>query len=183
MAAARRRAIEALELRAGMHVLDVGCGTGLSLLALASAVGERGKVTGFEMSAPMIARAATVVETHGLVNVELQQIAGEDFTSVAKFDAAIFCYTHDVQQSPTALQAIFATMKSGAHIAATGTKVLPPPIGWLLNGWLRKRQSGYSSNPEGLERPWRLLPGFVQSGFSVSPYYAGLGYLFRGRAK
>ena len=51
MAAARRRAIEALELRPGMRVLDVGCGTGLSLLALSSAVGPGGSVTGFELSA------------------------------------------------------------------------------------------------------------------------------------
>ena len=58
-----------------------------------------------------------------------------------------------------------------------------PGSGVLLNGWLRKRQQGYSSNPVGLERPWRLLPDFVEAGFSVSPYYAGLGYLFRGCAK
>jgi len=35
----------------------------------------------------------------------------------------------------------------------------------------------------GLERPWRLLADFVEPDFSVRPYYAGLGYLFRGRAK
>lgn len=183
MAAARRRAIEALELRAGMRVLDVGCGTGLSLLALSSAVGPGGSVTGFELSGPMIARAAAVVEKNDLKNVTLCQTAGEHFTSDAKFDAALFCYTHDVQQSSAALQAIFDTLNVGARIAATGTKILPPPLGWFFNGWLRKRQRGYNSNPMGLDRPWRLLADFVEPDFSVIPYYAGLGYLFRGRAK
>lgn len=183
MAAARRRAIEALELRPGMRVVDVGCGTGLSLSALSSAVGPRGNVTGFELSGPMIARATAVVEKNGLKNVTLCQTAGEHFTSNAKFDAALFCYTHDVQQSLPALQAIFDTLNVGAHVAATGTKILPPPLGWFLNGWLRKRQQGYNSNPAGLEQPWRLLADFVGPDFSVTPYYAGLGYLFRGRAR
>jgi ubiquinone/menaquinone biosynthesis C-methylase UbiE len=183
MQPARRRAIEALGLRPGMHVLDVGCGTGLSLLALSIAVGPAGKVVGFELSAPMIGRAEAMVKKHGLLNVELRNVAGEDFICAAKFDAALFCYTHDVQQSLPALRAIFATLKPGAQIAATGTKVLPAPIGWLFNAWLRRRQIGYSSNPEGLEQPWRKLAEFVQPEFSVRPYYVGLGYLFRGRAR
>lgn len=182
MQPARRRAIRALELRPGMHVLDVGCGTGLSLLALAAAVGQTGKVVGFELSKPMLVHAEAIVKKHGLLNVELHNLAAEEFISETKFDAALFCYTHDVQQSLPALRAIFATLKPDAQIAATGTKVLPPPLGWLLNGWLRMRQQGYSSNPEGLEQPWRKLVGFVQPGFSVKPYYVGLGYLFRGRA-
>ncbi|MEO8384685.1 MAG: methyltransferase domain-containing protein [Betaproteobacteria bacterium] len=181
MAAARKRAIEALDLRPGMYVLDVGCGTGLSLVALSSAVGPTGRVTGFELSGPMLAHAAAVVERHGLSNVTLCQSAGEHFTSDVKFDAALLCYTHDVQQSPAALAAIFKTLKVGARIVATGTKLLPAPVGWLLNGWLRKRQRGYNSNPVGLECPWRLLPEFVEADFSVRPYYAGLGYLFHGR--
>ncbi|MEQ1517698.1 MAG: class I SAM-dependent methyltransferase [Usitatibacteraceae bacterium] len=183
MQPARGRAIEGLSLAAGMRVLDVGCGTGLSLLALSSAVGPTGKVTGFELSEAMLARAASVVKEHQLTNVELHNVAAEEFTSAERFDAALFCYTHDIQQSELALNAIFSTLKPGARVAATGTKILPPPMGWLLNWWLLKRQNGYSSNPDGLDRPWRLLPDYVEPDFTVKPYYAGLGYLFRGRAR
>lgn len=43
-------AIERLALRSGEHVLDVGCGCGDTLLALAERVGERGSVTGVDLS-------------------------------------------------------------------------------------------------------------------------------------
>jgi ubiquinone/menaquinone biosynthesis C-methylase UbiE len=41
----------------GEHVLDVGCGTGETSLALAGAVGDEGTVLGLDVSEPMLARA------------------------------------------------------------------------------------------------------------------------------
>jgi SAM-dependent methyltransferase len=50
-------AMERLALAPGEHVLDVGCGCGDTLLALAERVGERGSVTGVDLSTQMLARA------------------------------------------------------------------------------------------------------------------------------
>lgn len=50
-------AISALGLRAGMHVLDIGCGCGTTSLAIAEAIGTDGSVTGVDISRPMIAWA------------------------------------------------------------------------------------------------------------------------------
>lgn len=47
-------AISALGLRAGMHVLDIGCGCGTTTLAIAEAIGPDGSVTGVDISRPMI---------------------------------------------------------------------------------------------------------------------------------
>lgn len=52
-----RAALERLAPRAGEHVLDVGCGCGDTLVALAIAVGPSGSVTGIDLSVPMLARA------------------------------------------------------------------------------------------------------------------------------
>ncbi|MEM7336964.1 MAG: methyltransferase domain-containing protein, partial [Chloroflexota bacterium] len=50
----RSRTMEALQLRAGEHVLDVGCGMGLLARDLALAVGENGRILGIDNSPSMI---------------------------------------------------------------------------------------------------------------------------------
>jgi ubiquinone/menaquinone biosynthesis C-methylase UbiE len=46
------------QARPGEHVVDIGCGTGASSIALAEHVGPSGQVLGVDVSAPMLARAA-----------------------------------------------------------------------------------------------------------------------------
>ena len=45
-------------MRQGERVVDIGCGTGASSIALAERVGRTGEVLGIDVSAPMLARAA-----------------------------------------------------------------------------------------------------------------------------
>jgi demethylmenaquinone methyltransferase / 2-methoxy-6-polyprenyl-1,4-benzoquinol methylase len=53
----RRQALERAGLRAGMQVLDIGTGTGLTAREAALLVGPSGKVTGVDPSAGMMERA------------------------------------------------------------------------------------------------------------------------------
>ena len=50
--------LERAQLRQGERVVDIGCGTGASSIALAERVGPSGQVLGVDVSAPMLARAA-----------------------------------------------------------------------------------------------------------------------------
>jgi SAM-dependent methyltransferase len=52
-----RAACDALELAPGARVLDIGCGCGQTLLDLAARVGPSGRVTGVDVSEPMLAIA------------------------------------------------------------------------------------------------------------------------------
>jgi SAM-dependent methyltransferase len=52
----------ALDFERCRRVLDVGCGTGTTTLAVARRVGERGRVTGADLSEPMLALARTRAE-------------------------------------------------------------------------------------------------------------------------
>jgi SAM-dependent methyltransferase len=51
-------ALERAQLRQGERVVDIGCGTGASSIALAERAGPSGQVLGVDVSAPMLARAA-----------------------------------------------------------------------------------------------------------------------------
>jgi cyclopropane fatty-acyl-phospholipid synthase-like methyltransferase len=53
----KRRTFELLEVKAGYHLLDVGCGTGDDVRALAPLVGSTGRVVGVDHSGTMIAEA------------------------------------------------------------------------------------------------------------------------------
>jgi SAM-dependent methyltransferase len=49
--------IERAAIAAGERVVDIGCGCGASAIAVAHRVGRTGRVTGLDISAPMLARA------------------------------------------------------------------------------------------------------------------------------
>lgn len=53
----KRRSYNLLRLRAGNHVLDVGCGTGDDVRAMASKVGPSGRAVGIDNSQVMISEA------------------------------------------------------------------------------------------------------------------------------
>lgn len=57
-------------LRAGERVLDLGSGAGTDSLIAAQMVGERGHVTGIDMTAAMLAKARAAATEMGVANVE-----------------------------------------------------------------------------------------------------------------
>ncbi|HEX9941172.1 MAG TPA: methyltransferase domain-containing protein [Thermoanaerobaculia bacterium] len=67
----RRRGVQALNLRIGDSVLEVGCGTGRNLSLLRDAVGEEGRIYGIDLSEGMLAEARELIARHGWKNVEL----------------------------------------------------------------------------------------------------------------
>ncbi|MEM1352089.1 MAG: class I SAM-dependent methyltransferase, partial [Pseudomonadota bacterium] len=76
------------DLQPGQHVLDVGCGTGTSVLAAAEHVGSDGFVLGVDISAPMIDHARRTAHAHDRVSFEVSDAADHGFQDAA-FDAMI----------------------------------------------------------------------------------------------
>jgi len=75
----RRMAVNALALRPGDTVVEIGCGTGLNFLLLERAVGDRGKIIGIDISEAMLDRARARVRAAGWHNVELVRAAASDY--------------------------------------------------------------------------------------------------------
>lgn len=61
-----RAALQALQLPVGSQGLDVGCGLGFQTLLLADAVGEKGHVTGLDLSPALLDYAKETVTKSGL---------------------------------------------------------------------------------------------------------------------
>lgn len=59
--------------RAGERVVDIGCGCGAPTLELARAVGSCGRVTGFDISGPMLAEGGRRASAAGIANVDWRQ--------------------------------------------------------------------------------------------------------------
>ena len=66
-----RALLDRLAPRTGERALDIGCGSGQTLLELAERVGERGQVVGVDISDPMVARARERISAAGLRHVEI----------------------------------------------------------------------------------------------------------------
>lgn len=160
----RARTIDALGLRPGESVLDVGCGTGWCLPLLAERVGAAGHVIGFEPSAEMLQLARRRVA--GMTGIELLHANAEEVALARPVDAILFSYTHDVIRSPEALRNLLGQAKPGARVAATSTKLYAR---WLVpaNWYLRATHRGYITNFEGFEAPWSLLATCLED-FRVS---------------
>lgn len=87
-----KAALERLALRAGEHVLDVGCGCGDTLIELGRAAGERGSVTGIDLSEPMLARARERVASATLIAGDASEHAfGRTFDAIySRFGVMFF---------------------------------------------------------------------------------------------
>jgi demethylmenaquinone methyltransferase/2-methoxy-6-polyprenyl-1,4-benzoquinol methylase len=173
----RRRAVALLGLAPGDRVLDVACGTGLSFPLLVEGVGPAGRVVGVEVSPEMMARARARVAAAGWANVDLVEAPVEAAALQGPFDAVLFHYTHDVLQSPRALDNIFAHVRPGARIAVAGVK---HPPAWLFPlRLLRLWKAGpYLTTYRGLDRPWAPLERYVGA-LQVQSLMFGTNYVAR----
>jgi demethylmenaquinone methyltransferase/2-methoxy-6-polyprenyl-1,4-benzoquinol methylase len=175
----RERTVAALRLRPGERVLDVACGTGLSLPLLRAAVGDAGHVFGFDHSTEMLARARGRAAAAGWRNVTLLHAAAQAVALPEPVDALLFHYTHDILRSPAALERVLACARPGARVAIAGIKYFP---GWLavLNPWVYLKNAGYNGAPGGLRTPWeRIAPRLADWRFA--PTQCGMGYIAGGR--
>jgi SAM-dependent methyltransferase len=82
--------VSAVGPAAGDRTLDIGYGAGAALFPLAAVAGNAGRVTGIDLSAGMLDRAAAELTARGLTTVELRLMdASAPALPVAAYDVAV----------------------------------------------------------------------------------------------
>jgi SAM-dependent methyltransferase len=177
----RQRAIDLLGLKSGDRVLDVGCGTGLSLTALEGLVGAGGAIVGIEQSPEMLERARARAAENNWRNVMFISASVEEAAIPIAADAALFHFTHDIMRTRNAIANIVSHLKPGARVVAAGLKWAPirtmPLNLFVWNAALRS-----TSTLEGLARPWSNLEALVP-GLEVEQMLGGTVYVATGIVK
>ncbi len=126
----RQLVVEALELRRGNTVVEIGCGTGLNFALLEEKVGRGGKIIGIDISEEMLERAKERVRSAGWDNIELICCSAADYRFPGHVDGIMStgALTFDPDYD---------------KVIERGTKALPSGRRWVVldykmpNNWLR----------------------------------------------
>jgi demethylmenaquinone methyltransferase/2-methoxy-6-polyprenyl-1,4-benzoquinol methylase len=176
----REAIVEALPVRPGQVVLDVGSGTGLCSGLLQEKVGPQGGVVGIEESPEMAAVARERIASEGWRNVSVVEAPVEDAQLAVTADAALFCAVHDILQSPGALRNVLARLRPGAWVAAGGGKWAAR---WMVGVNLQARMlhAPYVRSFDGFDRPWKHLEQLIED-VQIRELGLGSGYIMTGHA-
>jgi ubiquinone/menaquinone biosynthesis C-methylase UbiE len=147
-----RHTVEHLALVTGAKVLDVGCGTGASVLPAAEAVGPNGSVIGVDLSARLLDRARSKAKARGITNVDFRL---GDMTSLGYsdgyFDAVVSVFSiFFVPDMEGLVRELWRMVRPGGKLAVTtwGPRIFEPAYSRWQTAIKRERPDLYSAfNP------------------------------------
>jgi demethylmenaquinone methyltransferase/2-methoxy-6-polyprenyl-1,4-benzoquinol methylase len=175
----RRMAVDALGVKPGDSVVEIGCGTGANFELIQQRIGPRGRLVGVDLTDAMLEQARRRIARHGWDNVELVQS-----------DAARFEFPHATNGILSTLALTLspdydAVIERGARALASGGR-------WVVldlknPGWPRRLMDlaltvmrPYGVTLERGERhPWESLERHMPQA-STRELYLGIAYLAVG---
>ena len=169
------RVWQALALRPGARVLDVGCGSGQWAVALARRGGE---VTGVDLSPAMVARAERHAAEAGVAvrwHVgEAARVAGPDAAYDAVLARVVLQLVPDV---PAALAEFRRVLRPGGRLLASVPGALSPIYG---TSWQRHLPG--APRPVNHLLPWELEALLADGGWRVRDGWGEFGAELHGTA-
>jgi demethylmenaquinone methyltransferase/2-methoxy-6-polyprenyl-1,4-benzoquinol methylase len=170
----RRAAVQALDLRPGDRVLDIGCGTGLNFRDIEKAVGPSGFVVGTDLSHGMLSQVGR------RPNLRLVQAAAtQTVFKPASFDAILSTYVISTILDEEIVGPLWSALKPGGRLVIADDN-LPP--GWFIGPRFmfgRMLQKGWPDLKRDTIRALRPLFTDIR----VTHRHFGMIYIISGRRK
>jgi len=180
----RLKAVQALDLKQGDTVVDIGCGTGLNFSLLHEVIGSDGKIIGVDLSEAMLDKARQRVADNNWKNVEL-----------VCTDATQFEYPDNLGGILSTLALILIldcgrVVSNGCQALAPGRSFSVMDVAWPARWSLRWRHlfffmQSYGLTLEVLERrPWETIWQSMEAGlenYTRKRFWMGAMYLATGR--
>ena len=127
----RLDAVNALHLKEGDRVLEIGCGTGANFPLLEDRIGATGRIVGLDLTREMLDVAARRITDGGWSNVELIHCRASEYAFPDQgFDAVVSTLALTLEPDYDAVVGAAAkTLRPGGRFVIADLKL---PKGWVL---------------------------------------------------
>ena len=182
----RRKAVEALELRRGSTVVEIGCGTGINFEFIQGAIGPEGRIVGVDLTDAMLARARERIESRDWGNVSLIQADAADFEFPAEVDAILSTYA--LTLTPRCGEVITrgaGALSPGGRWVVLDTKLPDGAPRWVRSLALSALQPFAVTEQWASERPWEAIRAAMDASLgdpSWTELFFGFAFVAAGRA-
>ena len=180
----RRRAVDALRLRPGATVVEVGCGTGLNFPLIEQAIGPEGRIIGVDLTDAMLAQAQRRIEANGWANVSLVHASAAEFEFPAGIDAILASYAHSLLPDPGQVIANgAASLSAGGRWVVLDVKVPDYTPRWLSRLGIATIGRSTSLEEWIVRRPWEEIRAAMQGALtdhSWTELFFGIAYIAAG---
>lgn len=167
----RRKGLDMLKARAGEKILEVGFGTGHSLIKLAQAVGPMGKVLGIDLSEKMVQVAHERARQEGL-DSRIEFACGDALHlpyASETLDGIFMSFTlelFDTPDIPQALAECRRVLKEGGRLVVVGmSRIQPDGVMTTIFEWTHRHFPNYLDC-----RPILVRRALEDAGFRIAGY-------------
>ena len=160
----RRAVLDAVQPRAGESVLDIGTGLGFVAYEMANQIGPKGKITGIDLSEPMLEIAAKRCSEMPWINFKKGDatcLPVEDSCCDAAVSVQVYEYVPEVMQALSEMHRVLKPGGRGAIVATDWKSVIwhstvPDLTKQILAAW--EQHCAYSDLPRTLIPTHRSSP-------------------------
>lgn len=176
----RKMAVQALNLRQGDTVVEIGCGTGLNFSLLQQAVGPTGKIIGVDLTDAMLAQAKRRVEAHSWSNIELVQSDAASYEFPHDLDGILSTFALTlVSEFDTVIQNGCAALAHGKRWVVLDFKLPSNRLSWLAPLGVFVTRPFAVSIELAARHPWESINRYMKN-TSFRELYGGFSYISVG---